>query len=628
MTFCVLAPEHPLVSTIKKSVPDSISKQISEYQSQAKSLSDMDRQATTREKTGVFTGAYAINPANGKRVKIFIADYVMMGYGTGAIMAVPAHDQRDFDFAAQFNLDVVPVFAPEPEYLRAFPGKTPDDYIANPKDFSPVFETKGGVLINSGEYTGMDYETGAQEMGNWIVALGIGDLKVNYKIRDWLISRQRYWGCPIPVIYDKEGNIDIVSDSALPVELPEVENYAPGDDGSSPLAHIPEFLNATTSDGTLGKRETDTMGGFACSSWYFLRFCDPHNEERAWDPEKTNYWMPVDCYVGGAEHAVMHLLYARFWTKVLYDLGLVNVKEPFKRLMNQGQVLGHTPYRQAKEGETLSVGEDGILLSFEDAAKLDDSEVDWRWVRMSKSKGNVVTPEEAVENYGSDALRVYELFVAPFEQNVQWSNDGMQGAVRFLSRVFKFSSDVKPHYDSNWKPKIEGEKATDISLKIRRITHQFIEKATSDIERFAFNTYVSSAMSALNAYNDILKNLEIPSEAEKLALSEAIYSFVMALSPMAPHSADEIYEYLGYSGFTYQADWPKHDESLTKEDTVTIAIQVNGKLRDTIEMPAEATKEEIESVALARERVAQFTSDLTVRKVIVVPGKLVNVVAN
>lgn len=628
MTFCVLAPEHPLVATITKKVsPDQVV-QIESYQASTKALSDIDRQATTREKTGVFTGAYAVNPANGKRVPIFIADYVMMGYGTGAIMAVPAHDQRDFDFAKKYDLEIAPVFQPDAGYFNQFPNLSPEDYASSPSQFSPVFEAKGGTLINSGEYSGMDYQAGAKSMGDWIVALGIGDRKVNYKLRDWLISRQRYWGCPIPVVYDRDGNLELVNDDLLPVELPEVENYAPGDDGSSPLAHIPDFVNVTTGDGTLGHRETDTMGGFACSSWYFLRFCDPHNEEEGWNPEKTNYWMPVDCYVGGAEHAVMHLLYARFWTKVLYDLGLVSVKEPFKRLMNQGQVLGQTPYRKPREDETLSVGEDGILMSYEEAAQMDENDIDWRWVRMSKSKGNVVTPEDAVENYGADALRVYELFVAPFEQNVQWSNDGMQGAVRFLSRVFKFASDLQPLFISNWRDQIDGIEPSNTSKDIRRVTHQFLKKATEDIDRFAFNTYIAAAMTAINSYNDLLKKIDNPNEPEKLALSEAVESFILALSPAAPHTADEIYNELGLNGSTYQAEWPLYQEELAKDNSITIAIQVNGKLRDTLEMPADSTKEEIEAAAKSSERVAQFTDGLTVRKIIVVPGKLVNVVAN
>lgn len=627
MTFCVLAPEHPLVATIKKRVDDDRVAEIEAYQAKAKTLSEMDRQADNREKTGVNPGAFAVNPANGKRVPIFIADYVMMGYGTGAIMAVPAHDQRDFDFAVKFGLDVVPIYRPDASFLKA---NNTDEatYLSDPKAFPEVFTTKDGTLVNSGEYSGMSFEEGSAKMTEWIVALGIGEQKVNYKLRDWLISRQRYWGCPIPVVYDKDGNAELVTDDLLPVELPEVDNYEPSDDGSSPLSRIPEFLNVTTQDGTLGRRETDTLGGFACSSWYFLRFADPHNESQPWNQEKADYWMPVDCYVGGAEHAVMHLLYARFWTKVLFDAGLVKVKEPFQRLMNQGQVLGQTPYRQPKDDEVLGVGEEGILLSFEEAAQLPEDEVTWRWVRMSKSKGNVVTPDEAVANYGADALRIYELFVAPFEQSVNWNNEGMQGASRFLSRVFRLASEIAPKWNDAWKLSIEHEPADGKSKEIRRATHQFIRKATEDIDRFAFNTYISSAMTFVNTITDILKQVPNPTESERLALSEALESLIKCLSPAAPHSADEIWQSLEEPGFVYQLDWPKFNAELAAEDTITIAIQVNGKLRDTLQMPAGSSNEEVEAQALASEKAQSFIDGKTIRKVIVVPGKLVNIVAN
>ena len=627
MTFCVLAPEHPLVKEIKKRSTDEKFAEIEAYQAKSKTLSDMDRQADNREKTGVDTGGFAINPATGKRVPLFIADYVMMGYGTGAIMAVPAHDQRDFDFAIKFGLDVVPVFKPDAAFLEANQ-TTEEEYLANPKDFKTVFSTKEGILVNSGEYSDMPYTEGSKAMGEWIEALGIGERKVNYKLRDWLISRQRYWGCPIPVVYDKDGNAETVIDDLLPVELPEVDNYEPSDDGSSPLSSIPEFVNTTTRDGSLGRRETDTLGGFACSSWYFLRFCDPHNTEKPWDQEKVNYWMPVDCYVGGAEHAVMHLLYARFWTKVLYDAGLVPVKEPFQRLMNQGQVLGYTPYRQPRDGETLGVGEDGILVSFEEAKELPEDELMWRWVRMSKSKGNVVTPEEAVEQYGADALRIYELFVAPFEQSVNWSNDGMQGASRFLSRVFRLMADLQPLWDADWRIMINVTEMDGKAKDIRRATHQLVAKASDDIERFAFNTYIAAMMTTLNTLNDLTKGLKTPTESEKLALSEFIEFFITILAPAAPHSADELWSSLGEKGFTYNLDWPKADAELAKADEITIAVQVNGKLRDTIEMSAGATNEEIEAAARASEKAASFIEGKTIRKVIVVPGKLVNIVAN
>ncbi len=621
VTFCVLSPEHPLVDEIIKRAPEQ-GPAVREYQVQARRKTDAERTADTKDKSGVFTGGYAVNPANGKRVPIYIADYVLMNYGTGAIMAVPAHDPRDFDFAVKYDLDVVPVIKPTEEYLA---GTSLEDYCANPKNHVPVFTSKDSVMMNSGEYDGLTYEEGTAALGQWMEGHGIGERKIQYKLRDWLISRQRYWGCPIPVIHSKDGEMHLVPDDCLPVYLPDVESYEPADDGSSPLAKISDFVNVTDLDGKLGRRETDTMGGFACSSWYFLRFCDPYNDEKPWDQERVNYWMPVDCYVGGAEHAVMHLLYARFWTKVLFDAGLVPVKEPFQKLKNQGQVLAMTPYRHPKQGETLAPGEEGVLISFKEAEGIPDDQKFYRWARMSKSKGNVVTPEEAVESYGADALRVYELFVAPFDTDVQWSNEGMNGAVRFLSRVCKFVSDHAAHYDVGWKAEIDAVPAEGRSLAFRRATHQAIQKATEDIERFAFNTYISAMMIYVNTLSDLTKGLQ-PNRAEKLAISEAIESLVLLMAPSAPHTADELWESLGRLGFTYGESWPKFDPSLTVDDTVTIAVQVNGKLRDTIEIEATADRAAMEAAALESPKVKVYTDGQTIRKVIIVPGKLVNVV--
>jgi leucyl-tRNA synthetase len=492
-------------------------------------------------------------------------------------------------------------------------------------DFTLPLITKDGVLIESDEYTGMPIAAAQKALGEWVESEGIGQRKIQYKLRDWLISRQRYWGCPIPVIHSKEGEMQLVPASDLPVELPLVEHYEPTGDGTSPLAHIPEFANVTDLDGRLGQRETDTMGGFACSSWYFLRFADPHNDKEAWSKEAADYWMPVDCYVGGAEHAVMHLLYARFWTKVLFDEGLVSVKEPFARLENQGQVLGLTPYRKPREGETLGVGEEGILVSYDEAAKLPESELTWRWARMSKSKGNVVTPEEAVEQYGADALRMYLLFVAPFNADVNWANEGMAGQVRFLSRIFKLVEELQSVYVPEWKDLIPFEEMSDTARKIRRLTHQTIQRCTDDIERFAFNTYVSWLMKFVNGISDISDRSD---RSVHLAFSEAVDSLVLLLAPGAPHSADELWESLGKIGFTLNATWPSFDPTLAEEETDTIAVQVNGKLRDTFEAPSAATKEELEAMALRRPKVQAYLEGLTIRKVIVVPHKLVNIVAN
>lgn len=616
MTFCVLAPEHPLMDKILAGVSPADAAAVRAYVEQSKGLSEINRMSADREKTGVFTGAYAVNPANGQNVPIYVADYVLMGYGTGAIMAVPAHDERDFEFAEKFGIPIVPVISPALDIVA--------------EDIELPFAAKDGFLVNSGEYTGQSVSIAQNSLGEWVEACEIGARKVNFRLRDWLISRQRYWGCPIPIIYDKDGNQEAVAEDALPVFLPNVEYYEPGQDGSSPLAGIPEFLNVTTSDGTLGRRETDTMGGFACSSWYFLRFCDPHNHDAAFDPEKVKYWMPVDCYVGGAEHAVMHLLYARFWTKVLYDLGLVSVREPFARLQNQGQVLANTPYRKPREGETLDVSEDGILCSFEEAATLPQEDLTWKWARMSKSKGNVVTPDEAVSLYGADALRLYELFVTTFEADIQWSNDGMQGMVRFLSRIFKIVSQIQEGFVSDWWYQMDSLDASAItknSKDVRRWTHQTLKKVEADINGFSFNTAVSALMIYSNNLGDVLKDEGWKEDrALTLALSEAAEYLTIMLSPMAPHSSDELWEGLGREGFCYNAEWPAFNADLCEEDSITIAVQVNGKLRDTIEVSAQASREEMEELAKSTEKIKGYLEGVTIRKVIIVPGKLVNIV--
>ncbi len=616
MTFCVLSPEHATVDQISARVDKKHREAIEEYQRQAKQLSDTDRTSTNRDKTGVFTGAYAINPANGNRVPIWIADYVLATYGTGAIMAVPAHDERDFGFATKFGLEVVGVISP------VQPSSSGSDEGAFP------FECKDGVMVNSGEYTGCTVQEGQSKLGEWIEALGIGHRKIQYKLRDWLISRQRYWGCPIPVIHSAHGDLQLVPDHDLPVYLPPVDNYEPAGDGSSPLAQITEFVNVCDRDGRLGKRETDTMGGFACSSWYFLRFCDPHNDDQPWSEKEADYWMPVDCYVGGAEHAVMHLLYARFWTKVLFDQGLVKVIEPFQRLQNQGQVLALTPYRKAQEGEQLDLGEEGILISFEEAKALPKHQVLWRWSRMSKSKGNVVTPDEMKDQFGADALRMFLLFVAPFNADVNWSNEGVQGSVRFLSRVFKLVTELQPHYDESWINRIPFEEMDEPAKSLRRATHQTIQRCTEDIDRFQFNTYVSWLMKYANSIAEIKAEVGEASLAYRLAASEALESLILLIAPGAPHSADELWEQIGKTGFTYQQAWPSFDAKLAEAEFMTIAVQVNGKLRDTLDMPKSASQEEVVAEVKSSAKVQAQLDGKTIRKVIYIPGRLVNVVAN
>ena len=608
VTFCVIAPEHPLVETLLGIVDPTHADAVRAYREAARTLGEQDRLAVNRDKTGVFLGAFAINPANGEQIPIWVADYVLMGYGTGAIMAVPGHDERDFEFSTQFGIPIFPVIAPSLEAEVELP-----------------WSSKDGVMVNSGEYTGMTVADGQRSLGEWMEALGIGERKVNYKLRDWLISRQRHWGCPIPIIHGADGELQVVSDDLLPVYLPEVEHYEPSGDGTSPLASIPDFVNVTDRDGKLGHRETDTMGGFACSSWYFLRFCDPHNEHLPFDYEKAARWMPVDCYVGGAEHAVMHLLYARFWTKVLFDAGVCPVSEPFQRLLNQGMVLAPAPYRAPRPGETLAVGEEGVPITFEEAASLPEGDVFFLNEKMSKSRGNVVTPEEAADLYGVDALRVYELFVAPFERDVVWSTDGIQGIVRYLGRVFRLVSELQPRFDPDWRAKI-GASDDALATRVRRTTHKAILKATDDIERFAFNTYISAMMIMVNELTEAAKEFDGSTEAQVLAFSEATETLILLLAPAAPFACDELWESIGRTGFTYEATWPVGRPELALEESIQVAVQVNGKLRDTLSLPADASDADLEVAALASTKIQANIEGKTVRKVIVVPKKLVNLV--
>lgn len=604
-TFCVLAPEHPLVPAITSAGQKAA---VEAYIAMAERLSDQDRLAAGRAKTGVFTGAYARNPFTGAHVPIYIADYVLMTYGTGAIMAVPAHDERDWAFADEHGLEVTQVIAPESFESVELP-----------------FCSEAGILVNSGEFTDLSCSNAQEAMGMWLESKGLGKRVVQYRLRDWLISRQRYWGAPIPIIYCDKCGEQAVPEDQLPVLLPAVDSYEPTSTGESPLAAIPEFVHTTCPQcGGSAKRETDTMGGFACSSWYFLRFCDPHNDEEAFSKAKVDYWMPVDCYVGGAEHAVMHLLYARFWMKVFYDAGLVQTKEPFQVLHNQGMLLAPTPFRYAKENETLKVGESGIQITYEEASKLPENEVFWKWEKMSKSKGNVVTPDEAVASYGADALRVYELFEAPFEQTIQWTKERIAGAIRFLNRIFRLISSAKHTFVKDWRDRIEAEKLTAESKKMRRCTHYSIQRVTDCIENFRFNTAVSALMEFSNELSDYAAH----ANHNPLVLSEAIETFLLLLAPIAPHSADEIWESLGFEGFTYLQAWPTPNPDLLEQETLTIVLQVNGKVRANVEVSAGLSDEELKQIALENEKVLHFINGKTIRKVIVVPQKLVNIVAN
>jgi leucyl-tRNA synthetase len=621
MTFAVLAPEHPLVEAITTPAQRA---SVEEYRERARRMDEATRLSAERERTGVFTGAYAINPVNSEPVPVYVADYVLMTYGTGAIMAVPAHDERDFDFARKYELPIRTVI-------------TPDGSVPDPNE-TPACYTGDGVMVNSGAFSGLSNREGMQRLGEWFEAHGIGERKVNYRLRDWLISRQRYWGAPIPIVYCPACGEVPVPEDQLPVLLPDVEAYQPSGTGESPLANIPEFVNTTCPQcGQPARRETDTMGGFACSSWYFLRFCDPHNDAEPFAQDKVRYWMPVDYYVGGAEHAVMHLLYARFWTKVGYDAGFVPVKEPFYRLRNQGMVLALTPYRPPREDETLREGEVGILVRRDQLEQMSESEkahLFWQWEKMSKSRYNVVTPDEIVERYSADTLRLYELFVAPFDTAIEWKEEGVKGMHRFLGRVWRLMREARPCFVRDWRPVLNESCQTpecpldEPARKMRQRTHASLKKIAADVPDFKFNTAVATLMEWFNHLEDYWRGVnQQPCCADAMAVvSEAVECFILALSPFAPHIADELWEAYGFEGFTLQQPYPQYDESLARADEFEMVVQVNGKLRDRIVVPADISREAMEQLALASPRVQAHLQGKPPRKVIVVPGKLVNIV--
>ena len=621
MTFAVLAPEHPLVDAI--TTPEQRAA-VEAYRERARRLDEATRLSTERERTGVFTGAYAVNPVNDEPVPIYIADYVLMTYGTGAIMAVPAHDERDYDFARKHGLPIRVVISPD--------GSAPDP------DTTPECYTGDGVMVNSGAFSGLPNREGMQRLAEWFEARGLGERKVNYRLRDWLISRQRYWGAPIPIVHCPVCGEVPVPEDQLPVLLPDVEAYQPSGTGESPLANIPEFVNTTCPQcGQPARRETDTMGGFACSSWYFLRFCDPHNDAEPFAQDKVRYWMPVDYYVGGAEHAVMHLLYARFWTKVGYDAGFVPVKEPFYRLRNQGMVLALTPYRPPREDETLREGEVGILVrrdQLEQMREEEKAQLFWQWEKMSKSRYNVVTPDEIVERYSADTLRLYELFVAPFDTAIEWKEEGVKGMHRFLGRVWRLMREVRPCFVRDWRPILNESCQTpecpldEPARKMRQRTHASLKKIAADIPDFKFNTAVATLMEWFNHMEDYWRSVnQQPCCGDAMAVvSEAVECFILALSPFAPHIADELWEAYGFEGFTLQQPFPQYDESLARADEFEMVVQVNGKLRDRIVVPADISREAMERLALESPRVQAHLQGKSPRKVIVVPGRLVNIV--
>jgi len=612
-TFMVVAPEHPLLAQITTEAQRAA---VDAYVARVQHRSEIDRLAEGKEKTGVWTGGYAINPVNDARVPIWVADYVVMGYGSGAIMAVPAHDQRDFEFARAFGLSIVLVY------------QRPDEAISGAEMTAATIH-QGGVAV-IGPFAGApDQPETVQQVIRWLEARKLGQGVVNYKLRDWLISRQRYWGAPIPMIHCPDCGEVPVPDEQLPVLLPPVKEYQPSGTGESQLAPLPDFVHTTCPRcGGPARRETDTMGGFACSSWYFLRFADPHNTEVAFSREAVDYWLPVDMYVGGAEHAVMHLLYARFWTKVLYDAGLLQFTEPFSQLRNQGMMLISTPGRAVGPGEGGSgdeeeTVEDWRVLRPEERASLPEDQWVWRWVKMSKSYGNVVTPDEVADQYGADALRVYEMFVAPFEETVQWSDEGIFGSSKFLMRVWRLIAQRADGFDAdNWRANVASAQGEEREL--RRQTHRTIAKVTEDLENFRFNTAIAALMKLVNVMYGVSNAL--PGGQRSAALDEAIEYLPQLLAPFAPHLADEIWETLGNDGFLYRHPWPQSDSNVTDMAEITIVLQCNGKFRDRLTVPAAADDEQLKALALANPKIQESLAGRQPKKIIVVPGRLVNVV--
>ncbi len=545
-TYMVVSPEHPLVETLKN-VITNIS-EVREYQAAAARKSDFERSELSKEKTGVeLKGVTAVNPVNGAHIPVWISDYVLMGYGTGAIMAVPAHDERDWEFAKKFCLPIVEVVK----------GGSVQE--------SAYTDTEKGEMVNSGFLNGMEVSEAIPAITNWLVEKGLGEKKVNYKLRDWVFSRQRYWGEPIPLVYCEHCGWVPLPESELPLVLPEIEEYVPGDDGSSPLARATDWISTTCPKcGGTARRETDTMPQWAGSSWYFLRYIDPHNDSALASPEELDYWCPVDWYNGGMEHTTLHLLYSRFWHKFLFDIGVVPTPEPYQKRTSHGMILG-------ENGE-----------------------------KMSKSRGNVINPDDIVGELGADTFRVYEMFMGAFDQPIPWSTTGARGCRRFLERVWRLQDMMQG----------EGETA-DMRGKV----HACIKKVTEDYERMKYNTAIAAMMTLVNDFY-----------AKGSVTKDELHTLLTILSPVAPHMAEEMNEQLGFSPL-YKEPWPTWDDAALVEDTVELAIQINGKVRARMMAAADAPKEEIERTALAHEEIAPLLVGKTVRKIIAVKN-VVNIVAN
>lgn len=551
-TYAVLAPEHASVDKITTSEQRPA---VEAYLEKVKSKSDLERTDLAKEKTGEFTGAYAINPATGEKMPIWIADYVLVSYGTGAIMAVPAHDERDYEFAKKFDLPIKQVVAGGDIDKEAYTGD--------------------GEHINSDFLNGLDKAEAIKQAIIWLEEKGIGTKKVSYRLRDWLFSRQRYWGEPIPIIHWEDGTMTAVPEDQLPLTLPKTTEIRPSGTGESPLAVIEDWVNVVDQEtGKRGRRETNTMPQWAGSCWYYLRYIDPQNDQALAAQEKLNYWLPVDTYIGGAEHAVLHLLYARFWHKFLYDIGVVPTKEPFQKLFNQGMILGENNEK------------------------------------MSKSKGNVVNPDDIVGSHGADTLRLYEMFMGPLDASIAWSTNGLDGSRRFLDRIWRLMIEE----NGQLNPKIQpNEEASNLE----KVYHQTVKKVTEDYEGLRFNTAISQMMVFIN---EAYKSTVLP--------KDYMEGFVKMLSPVCPHITEELWEKLGHSETISYEAWPAYDEAKLVDEEVEIVIQVNGKVKIKLKVPTDATKESLEEIAMDDDRIKEQIEGKTIRKVITVPGKLVNIVAN
>ena len=538
-TYCVLSPEHELVDIL--TTPEC-KQAVEEYKKVAAAKSDLERTELNKEKTGVFIGAYAINPVNNKEIPIWISDYVLSTYGTGAIMAVPAHDERDYEFARKFGIDIIPVLDGGDILKEAFTGD--------------------GVHINSEFLNGLGKEEAINKMINWLEKNKIGTKKINYKLREWIFARQRYWGEPIPVVFTEDNKIHVLADEDLPLVLPELEDYAPSKTGASPLDKATDWLN-TTFEGEKATRETSTMPGSAGSSWYFLRYIDPHNENAIADPELLKHWMPVDLYVGGPEHAVGHLLYSRFWNNYLYNKGIVPTKEPFQKLRHQGMILG-------TNGE-----------------------------KMSKSKGNVINPDDMVKEYGADALRLYEMFMGPIDAAKPWDITGIEGTKKFLDRI--------------WRLYVEsGKISNNHNSNLDKIYNYTVKKVTNDYENMYFNTAISQMMIFINA---VYKEETLPIEYAE--------GFLKLLNPVAPHITEELWNRLNHNKTIAYEKWPEYDESKITENEIEIPVQINGKVKETITIPVDLEEGKVKEIVHENGNIANLTNGKTIVKEIVVPKKLV-----